>query len=380
MTEYMRASLSDFEEIRDESNQIFTGKETEAGFDYDRTYFQDLLPKLYGNDERTEQHYIARENGKIVGIVGAFESKVSVNGELLENRGIGTVGVDRNHRREGHMIKLMNMAMSDMEKDGVAFSALGGIRHRYGHWGYAPTGICYSCRFGRSCVKYLYDRQDYGFSFSYMDSPDDEILDRIYSMYSALPVHTVRSRSRLFDILVSWKQKIIVISREGAFFGYCLLSGDSHINEMWISDDSVLGECLTDLLGFLDRGEISIEIPQYDTSKLSILAQINSGFNIICSEMIRVIDHRKTMAAYMNVKLGNAFCPDMAYGIEITGKDRFSLVIENGRAYTEELKREPDISLSERDASLYFYGPSSGCPGVPSVFPVPLFVASSDKV
>lgn len=130
-----RGNAEMYDDYMDFINYVF-------GFNGNEQDFKKLLPKLYNPEcDPCYNNYVVTENGKLKAAIGAFDSEVAVGGEVLKCRGIGNVAVHPYSRSKGYMIDCMNMALSDMVKDGVDYSILGGQRQRYNYFGFDYIGV-----------------------------------------------------------------------------------------------------------------------------------------------------------------------------------------------------------------------------------------------
>ncbi|MEM9159015.1 MAG: GNAT family N-acetyltransferase [Verrucomicrobiota bacterium] len=116
-------------------------------------YFLDRLPHLF-TDDRIGEHSIARENGKIIGCVGAYRFDLMHKGIAFDACGIGQVGTAPEARGKGVMQALMKAAI---EKNADCdFFWLYGERRRYGYHGFELGGqyteYCFTKRYLQKLV------------------------------------------------------------------------------------------------------------------------------------------------------------------------------------------------------------------------------------
>ena len=84
-----------YDDLMDFMNFVF-------GFDGNGEDFKKILPKLYDPErDPCRSNYVVTENGKLKAAIGAFDSKLSVGGEILPCRGIGNVAVHPYSRGNG---------------------------------------------------------------------------------------------------------------------------------------------------------------------------------------------------------------------------------------------------------------------------------------
>ncbi|MCR5683708.1 MAG: GNAT family N-acetyltransferase, partial [Clostridiales bacterium] len=86
-----------YDDLMDFMNYVF-------GFNGNEKDFKKLLPKLYKPEyDPCHSNYVVTENGKLKAAIGAFDSDLSVDGEILRSRGIGNVAVHPYSRSKGYM-------------------------------------------------------------------------------------------------------------------------------------------------------------------------------------------------------------------------------------------------------------------------------------
>ena len=82
-----RGNAEMYDDYMDFINYVF-------GFNGNEQDFKKLLPKLYNPEcDPCYNNYVVTENGKLKAAIGAFDSEVTVGGEVLKCRGIGNVAV-----------------------------------------------------------------------------------------------------------------------------------------------------------------------------------------------------------------------------------------------------------------------------------------------
>lgn len=117
---FERATAADYDEIVEFANFVFS-------YAHEPHEFKTLISKAYGED-RTHWpiHFVARENGRIRGLVGLMPFPQRVLGETLQMGFIGTVSVHPYSRSKGYMKKLMAMTNDYARDNGFDLLALAG--------------------------------------------------------------------------------------------------------------------------------------------------------------------------------------------------------------------------------------------------------------
>lgn len=97
----------------------------------------DAWPTTWGPDEC---HGAFTEDDKLVGIVRWFRDEVSVPGTSVAAAGVTAVAVLPTHRRQGHLTRLMDAQLDDINQAGVPIAVLVAAEWPiYGRFGYGPA-------------------------------------------------------------------------------------------------------------------------------------------------------------------------------------------------------------------------------------------------
>ncbi|MHC1694374.1 MAG: GNAT family N-acetyltransferase [Eubacteriales bacterium] len=385
MVEYTKATTKDYDELLRMSNEVFsTGPD--CGF------FQNLLPKLYAPYiDTTDSHYIVREDGKIVSAVGAYENTVNVGGEELRIRGIGMVSVLKDYRRKGYMVELMKRAMADMKRDGIAFSFLGGMRQRYEYFSFTQSGMAGSFDIIIGNMRHTYSPDaSFGYTFENLKKDDNAALDLIYRLYMSKPLRAGRSREALFDILVSWSMRPVVIYKDGALAGYLVTDSDGgSITEFELVKGCEIGHMINDYMKQNEKESINIrQIPLCETDKINFLTLHAEGFNMTTCENMSVLDYKTTLGAFMRLKASYSLLADGELSIDIADMGRVKIKVADNKVTVENYDGTADVSMSHLTAMqvLFSCGGAMGTFDVSlpafarSWFPLPLFLGNPDGV
>jgi len=157
---------------------------------------------------------------------------------------IGIVSVHPYARSKGYMKLLMNEALEDMRVNGADLSSLGGQRQRYEYFGYSPCGALFSFSCSATNMRHRLGRDfQPEITFKEILSSGDQELDVIGNMHSRKKAYIERPRDRIFDIMTTWKNRILGVWRHKEMIGYLGVSQDLRvIQELYLSDASMLIE------------------------------------------------------------------------------------------------------------------------------------------
>jgi predicted N-acetyltransferase YhbS len=383
------------------------------------TDFPSLLPKLYKREYFMEgTHYTAREDGRIRAVVGAYPLKLNILGEVLPGRGIGMVSVHPYARSRGYMRTLMDAALADMRRDGIAFSCLGGQRQRYEYFGFTPAGarIVFECR--RANVRHFLGKDPSpALSLRQLKEGDGE-LEEIYLFHQSKAARFERDRGKLFDILSSWKNRVFALLEGSRFAGYLIYSdAENTLEEMNLIDPGRAAEALAFFLNSNGKNGVSVCVQPWETAKLAALAAFAEDYRVSTAYSFAVFNWRPFLSALLKLgseirrtgeaaagqsaHAGQAAFPQALPGGEAVFRIRregasapeppgssFRVTVQDGKTQVEPDSGEGAVVLDPLQAVRLFFSPLSswappvlrGNPFLQSILPLPLFFESPDGV
>jgi predicted N-acetyltransferase YhbS len=382
---YDRAAVTDYDEVIDLGNYVFSAAHAPHDFPL-------LLPKLFRREYFMEGiHYLAREDGRIKAVVGAYPLTLNILGEKLFGRGVGMVAVHPYARSRGYMKALMGNLLEDLRKDGMAFSCLGGQRQRYEYFGYARTGtrIVFECRAVN--VRHTLGRNfSSGLSLRHIVAEDRELLDGIAAFHESKIARIERSREKFFPILSSWKSHVYALMEGGALAGYLISSaGGGDISEINLKDPSRMAEAVG---LFLNRPEgtgdqVNVTVQPHETAKLAALSRFAEACLVTSAYNFNVLDWPRFLAPLLNLKAQTAALSSGSAVFKI-GDQCLRIAVTNGSPSISPVSAAPDITLTSREAAGFFFShlapevspASRENPFLRSLLPLPLFFENTDGV
>lgn len=382
--EYLRATAADYEEVVAEADRAF-------GHQPEENFFRTIQPKLYRTDDTMNGHYLVREDGKIAGLLCAYNLDMDVMGKKLTSCGIGTVCVLPEYRSRGYMKGLMKYAEDRMVEDGVDFAVLGGRRQRYEYFGYTIAGTNLCAHFRKQNAVYLYGIDaDFGYKFADVSRDDDEILDKMYALYMKKPVKVLRSRDKFYDSFCNGNVRPVVITKNGEFFGYTDLNGNNGgTGEIELVDFSELGHVLNDIMNFYGTNGIDIGFTEcFNDEKNQFLMLNAENFGISSVEHVMILNFKSTLEAFLNVKSTVKDLVDGECSFEVEGHKPFKITVKNNSVSVEDFDGDADVKMPYLVAIQKFFshGGANYNYGVkmPAVaeswFPAPFWFSPPDMV
>jgi hypothetical protein len=342
-------------------------------------------------------HYIAREEGRIRAVVGAYPLRLNILGEILPGRGIGMVSVHPYSRSRGYMRTLMEGALADMRRDGIVFSCLGGQRQRYEYFGFSPAGtrIVFECR--RANLRHALGAA-YSPAFSLRQLKEGDELEEIYRFHQAKAARFERDRGKFFDILSSWKNRVFTL-RDGDRFSGCLVYNDAEnaIPELNLREPGRAAEALAAFLNHLEgKNGVSVHAQPWETAKLKALAAFAEDCRISTAYSFTVFDWPPFLSALLKLKSeAGQVLPDGEAVFRIRREDApeepessFRVTVQDGKAQINPGSGEGAIVLSPLQAAGLFFSPLSPWaspllrrnPFLRAILPLPLFFEDPDGI
>lgn len=343
MTEYTIATAADEKDIIDFANYVFS----QAHRPHD---FKTLLPKVYGQAGFADYHVIAKQEGKVVGLVGVlpFDLKV-MNGHILKGGYVGSVSVHPYHRGEGHMKKLMDMAVARSKAMGMDFMALGGQRQRYRYFGFENGGTTLVFWITRNNIQKEFNGRD-STNIAFVQLSNDEALtDAAFRLQQQEIMIGVRRRKEFITILESWEGSGYAVMENGRFAGY-LYARDDEVPEWVLYDPGMIGVVLDAWMAARSLSSIRIEAPLHAKQRIAVLEQFAEGYELTGAGMYRILKWQKVLEALLQFKCAMQGDIDGAAVLEVIGEGRFRLQVSGGQASVTLTEESPDISVTNTRA------------------------------
>lgn len=381
---YEVATPADYEEIVEHGNFVFS-------YAHRPHEFKTLIPKAYG-EERTmwPEHFLAREDGRIRGMVGMLPFEQRVCGEVMRVGFIGTVSVHPYSRGMGHMKKCMAMSTACARELGLDLMALGGQRQRYEYYGYEPGGVAYSFDISKTNCRHALaalDASDIAFA------PFETVRGRmaeLHAIYESGPVAGARPLANFEQICRTWYSLPFAIMRGESIIGYVITSSDKHsINELRLIDSADFNAVIKAYLNDFDLSDVGVSIPPHRAADVRAAARLCEGHDISTNEMFMILNFERVVRAGLRLKQhSEGHLPDgcIALGIDGLGDATRTLLISvsGGEIDCHFADVQPDIVLDRIAAQNLLLAPvtyvdMSVLPDCARrFFPLPLYIEGAD--
>jgi hypothetical protein len=338
-------------------------------------------------------HYLAKEDGRIKAVIGAYPLEMIAPGDTLPGRGIGMVSVHPYCRSRGYMRALMDRALADMRRDGIVWSALGGQRQRYEYFGYTPAGTALSFSCGPENIRHTLGR-DFASSRSLrlLSAGDTALLDGIRRMHEAKQARFFRGGGTFFDILSSWKSQVFAVLEGEALAGYLLTTNGRDVTEINLIDVSRMAEVIGLLFNSrLAPSHVRVTAQPFERDKIAALAAFAGGCACAHAYSFAVFDYRRMIAALLKLKLATTAVADGEVTLRIGEGDALRIAVSGGEGSVSPVNEAPSdrtLSMGRLEATRFLFSFTSPfvspriaeSPFLQSLLPLPLFFEEADGV
>lgn len=368
------------EEYLDFINYVF-------GFNGNDRAFDKLLPKLYKETKNgsVNDTYFIKDENRLAAAIGSFPLEFSIMGEKISVKGIGNVAVHPRDRSKGYMKACMKAALDDMIADGIAFSVLGGRRHRYNYFGYEKCGVDRSYEVNGTSLSYVSAEGEPELSMRRLNREDTAALLDLKTLLETRPYHCTRPMDDLFDTLISWHAVPYVFYEGETFAGWAIVNHDNVIEFVPAKLPYVapMMRLLTKA-----RWNLNYHIPYFDKAIANAIFPYAESSQASADANFNVLDYEKVLGLLL--KLRSTYEPllDGEVVVEIDGwakVERLKLTVVDNVPTVTKTEEEPSVKLSHLNAMGAFFTDDSPArnafsPIVRSWFPLPLYIFYTDNV
>lgn len=375
MIEFGWARFEEEEGLLDFGNMVFSLSSVP-------TDFRALLPKVYGRPGFSKITAVARDDGRVVGMVAALPGKLQVLDQTLNYGYIGTVSTHPYHREKGIMKRLMPLVMERLQEQGCDFIALNGQRQRYMHHGFENAGERLVLEFTRDSLRHVYGKMGEGaYTFFLLGEASKEALDFCHDLYLQNDWYSHRAREDFALILSSWQGKAFLIKSGEENLGYLYATG-SGILEYRFADKAILPLILQKYLAENDLKAVSLVAEPSLLKEQPRLFEAAASWHASPVFQVRVLNWEKVLSAFLSLKAKHAPLMPGSAVLEIRGEGAFELKVFNGQASVIASGKKPDFSLNSFDAIRLVFLRESALlfPAAPffNWFPLPFPFSSPD--
>lgn len=347
---------------KDEDNKKLIAFIDEVFFkDLPNLNFYDMLPKIYKDKYRPAYNnfVVQDENGEFRSAIGNFYNDMSIGGESFHACCIGNVAVGEKYRSMGYMIELMNKSIEDMKADNVDVAYLGGQRQRYGYFGFEASGVRYLFSYNKAVCKHAFGNEPSGTVIEPLKDGELENAEKILEIYNQSPVHSVRKKESVFDILCSWNGKPYIIKKDGEFIGYFTMDENNKtVMECGVVDCKYFKNLILAVFETSPECDIEFCTAPFETEKIKFFTASAENVSVQGCESILVFNFEKYLRALLRVKSQYTTLCDGETVILIHGKfddENIKISVKNNNVLVEKTDEKPCFEFSHHEATRAFF-------------------------
>ena len=369
----------DFDECMDLIDLVFS----QAHRPHD---FRASVPKTNRPEEELMNRYFGlRENGKLCSSILCWPMEARIGGHDLRFFSLGNVATLHRCGGKGYMAQVMNRVQEYMKESGADLCELGGLRQRYGFYGYERCGERFRFTLSRyNCQKSFLPEKEYSFAPLLADDAAAVMFCR--KLYESSPVYNRRGDDRQFvnHLLSFGNRPELVKDQNGVFCGY-LVQYKGHINEIGLQNTKDALQVCDAYLRQNDLEEVTVDLRWWQQDLLREFDRISEEISVKSDHQFKVFRWDRVVKAFFDVKAAVfPLLPGRAV-IGIEGWGNLSIEVTDGTAAVQKTEEEAQLFLSRSEAHRFIFGPVPGTvapmdPVFANWFPLPLGWNSNDCV
>lgn len=344
--------------------------------------FSKLIPKVYAPGvDRSDIHYLAVDDEKgIRGLVAVMPNELQIGGETLKIGFVGTVSVHPEARSEGHMKKLMWMAIEDMKAQGVDLGLLGGHRQRYEYFDFAKGGVGYLINVGEPNVRHALKNVDASDVAFEEITPDSPWVDAAYTLFEKQAIRFRRAHEEFVAICRSYNAQLWAVLENNQFAGYIICDREKgSIAEILMNSMASLDKALKAWIVQNKLPRVHLLFPEWKREELKHLGVYAGGTSYEMRVQSSVYNPRRVLKAMLTAKAEYTRMENASMCFEVEG-DRFTVTVQDGKVTVDDGGENP-VCLNRLEVSQLFAYPFEyeGRAETPmGWFPLPLYESSPD--
>jgi len=338
MLEYGLARPEEEQALLDFGNYVFS-------MSHEPTDFRVLQPRIYGRPGFSKITQVAREEGRILGMVSAITGSLMAGGESLRYGYVGTVAAHPYHRGRGIMKRLMADTLNSLRQQGCDVAVLGGQRQRYQHFGFEDAGGKLAMYLSQGSMAHVLGpgKKD-RFRFLPLEENSGEDLQRLHRLHQSQTLVCSRPLADFPLILRTWGGSAYRIYEGDSLAGYCyVLGGD--VKEFALFDRELAPEVFQALLNTLQRTGMQVTLRPFELADHARLFACADSWEMSPALMVSVFNWQAFLQTLLRFK---ASLQPLAAGqrvLDIAGTGAYEITVTDKIVSVRETGLEADLAL-----------------------------------
>ncbi|NLX83452.1 MAG: GNAT family N-acetyltransferase [Clostridiales bacterium] len=343
MLEYGPARVAEEPALLDFANMVFS-------LSHEPTDFKALQPFIYGQPGFSKWTQVAREEGRILGMICTPDGKLKAGQESLQFGYIGTVSAHPYERGRGIMKELMRHTLDTARAKGLDFLALGGQRQRYQHFGFEDSGAKTSLYITQGSIAHSLGKnqvKDYRFVKA-ADAGADDVRQALMR-HQAGQLVCERAEQDFPLILRNWGGQGLMVYDAEHFLGYLYVNNNS-VDEFAFLHAVSIPEILLAYLQTVRRDGLSLSLRPFELSRHKDLFACADSWSLSPSCMIRVFHWQAFLQTLLRLKASHQALQDGKRVLEIQGEGKYLIQVLGSDVTVKETAHQADMTLDPLDA------------------------------
>ena len=350
-TSVVRLAKTDYDEVVDFLNMVFSMNSRPHNFPV-------LLPALY---QRTEEsmgcHWAIRQKGRIQAVVGVYPTNFVLGGTDLKLARIGAVSTHPNARGQGLMSTLFRRVNQEIQEEEYDLAWLGGLRHRYLHFGYEKAGSAWIYTFNKNNLKYL-PQPEQPIQFERITHEKPTLIQKLLAFHNKQASFCTRSEVDFFAYCSHWHHKLLAAYGGEELVGYLVVDQ----NEAEISESAAVdGRTQLDMLAaFVHRTStysVRVRVNPLNLPFVRLLEEYAEDVEMSISGNWQILNWEKVIEASLRAKSQIIPLDDGVILLEIENYGTVEVGVEGLHIYCVPVEKKGVIALDTPHMTRLLFGP-----------------------
>ncbi|RSK26648.1 GNAT family N-acetyltransferase [Bacillus sp. HMF5848] len=319
--------------------------------------FPNLLPTYYKETQNHMNcHYAVKQEGKIKSLVGIYPCTMKIGESLLHVARIGAVSTHPYSQKQGLMRSLLSYCVNKVKQE-YDLAVLGGLRHRYLHFGFEKCGTEYIYKINQHNLRYYQPSAPLS-STIYVEKYK-EVTAALLTLHNSSHLHVQRDLTNFFDICRSWNHKPYIFYDKNEVCGYLVADKNmTHIYEFNVKEDYE-GDIIYSFMNQYQLEEVSIHINPFNSQVTKLLTTIAEDVQIENTANWQLFQWEKVLQALLTAKLSKHRLLEGEIVLHIHNYNTIKIIVKNQTASCHQTDEKPNISLDSATAMKVLFGPTS---------------------
>ncbi len=283
----------------------------------------------------------------------------------------------------------MRHLMADVDASnnagGADLAILGGQRQRYRYFGYENGGVSLTFAVNKSNLRHGAGPYEERIALMPVEKEDTELMDLLYAFYQQGQV-TGRKREEFFEVLSTWKSRVLAAYYDMDCIGYLVVSEDgSRIVEIKLTDMTLLPKVLQEyMMMYYDGWNVQISVKAFETEMIQVLSDLAEECSVGNNLQYKIYNWPKVLRAFLNLKNSHEPLEDGCLIIDIKDTTRVQITVKDGIIAVEETDQPAEISLEPTQAVHLLTSPAFYYTPIPALkknhwFPLTFAMSNLDE-